>query len=616
MDQKLAGVSDVADKTFDFVVVGGGLSGCVLASRLSENPNVTVALLEAGKAYINDPLVEKVDGWMEVMLNPEYDWLFRTTPQAGITNSVTTPDGKPTPSFYWSRGKGLGGSTLINFLLWTRPQREEIDAVEKLGNTGWNWERFHAASKKAETFHAPPESNEEYRPLYNSESVGNEGPIPVSFSRVTSGTEVLFQKALASHGIETITDALGGELSGTWRTASIIDPKTQTRSHAAKGYIYPFLDRPNLKVLTEAYVRHVLTKKDGDELVATGVEFEHSGNICTVNAGKEVILNAGTIKSPHILELSGIGDRAILEPLGIPVQLDLPPVGANVQDHLIMGAYVYEMRSGHGIITSDTIKLPEFQTKLRQAYGEAGGPFALALSGATFLPLHQFSDRADEIIQAQEKKFASVSTKLPLGLKEQYDVQLEMLRSPTVPDIEILVFPFSIPPNDSGKPFVAILPSIGHPFSRGTIHASSADPTIQPTIEPNYFSEEIDFEILVDSVKFIRKVTATSPWKETAEQEILPGPNVVSDEQIREFVKQNLSTTWHSVGSCVMLPKDKGGVIDTKLKASTADIVYGTKNLRVADLSILPIIPSVHTQATTYGIAEQAADIIKADYGL
>ncbi|KAI0358345.1 GMC oxidoreductase [Trametes cingulata] len=595
MEQQLAQVSDVANKTFDFVIVGGGLSGCVLASRLSENPNVSVALLEAGKAHINDPLILAVDGWMGAMLNPEYDWLFRTTPQKEAVNSVTTPDGKPTPSFYWSRGKGLGGSTMINFLLWTRPQREEVEAVEKLGNAGWNWERFHAASKRAETFCAPANAQpEQYRTMYSSDTVGHEGDV----------------FAVHTHGVETISDSLGGQINGTWRATSIIDPKTQTRSFAARGYIYPALGRPNLKVLTEAYVRRVITQKDGDALVATGVEFEHGGQVYSVNAGKEVILSAGTVKSPHILELSGIGDPAVLDSVGIPVQLSLPPVGSNVQDHLIVSAVVFEMRLGLDIITSDTIKLPEFQSKLREAYGDPNGPLSLALSGATFVPIQKFSDRADEIIQAQERRIAAKAAKLPPGLKEQYEIQLEMLKNPNVPDIEILIFPFSIPPNDSGKPFVGVLPSIGHPFSRGTIHASSSDPSVQPTIEPNYFSEEIDLDILVESMKFIRKVTGTNPWKDAMEKELLPGSDVATDEQLRDFVKQNLSTTWHSCGSCAMLPKEKNGVVDTKLK------VYGTKNLRVADLSIFPMIPSVHTQATTYGIAEQAVDIIRADHGL
>ncbi|KAI0369826.1 GMC oxidoreductase [Pilatotrama ljubarskyi] len=592
MDKKLAVVSEVADKTFDFVI----LSGCVLAARLSENPNVTVALLEAGKANFDDPAIAKVDGWMELMFKPDNDWVFRTTPQSKAVNNVTTPDGKPTDSFYWSRGKGLGGSTTINFLLWTRPQREEIEA-----------------SKRAETFH-PPEAvsdSEAFKALYKTESVGQTGPIPVSFARTTSGIESVLQETqtLKAHGIQVNSDPI----SGTWRNTSIIDPQTQTRSHAARhdylGLSVPRVDRPNLKVLTDAYVRRVLTKKDGGEVVATGVEFEHKGQIHNVHAAKEVILSASTVKSPHILELSGIGDPAVLEPLGIPVKIDLPSVGANVQDHLIVSAYVFEMALGHDFVTSDTIKLPEIQRKLRDLYGDASGPLAVALTGPTFLPLQVFSDRADDIIAAQERKLAAVADTLAPGMKEQYDLQLEMLKNPSVPDLEILVFPFSIPPNDSGKPFVGILPSIGHPFSRGSIHASSSDPSVQPTIEPNYFSEDIDLEILVDSIKFLRKVTNTSPWKDFAEKEVVPGVDVSSDEQIREYVKQNLSTTWHACGSCSMLPREKGGVVDSKLK------VYGTRNLRVADLSILPLVPSVHTQATTYGIAEQAADIIKADHG-
>ncbi|KAI0761853.1 GMC oxidoreductase [Trametes elegans] len=615
MEEKLAHVTDVANEAFDFVIVGGGLAGCVLASRLSENLNVTVALLEAGKAHFNDSLIPEVDGWMQLLLNPEYDWVFRTTPQQKAVNSVTTPDGNPTPSFYWSRGKGLGGSTTINFLYWTRPQREEIEATERLGNAGWNWERFFEASKRAERFCAPNEdADAQYRPLYNPQSVGHNGPIPVSFARTSSGMESIFQEALKANGVDAIADAVSS-ISGSWRAASIIDPETQTRSHAAKGYLYPALGRRNLNVLTEAYVRKVLTKQDGDERVAIGVEFEHGGEVHIVSARKEVIISAGTVKSPHVLELSGIGDPAILKPLAIPVVLDLPPVGANVQDHLLVSAYLFEMRQDHDFITSDTIKLPTFQTKLRQAYGDDSGPLALALSGAAFVPISGFSQRAEQLIEAQERKVAETGGTLPPGLKEQYDLQLEMFKNPSVPDIEIVVFPFSIPPNgmhtsDSGKPFVGLLPSIARPFSRGTIHASSADPSVQPTIEPNYLSEEIDLEILVDSIKFLRKVTATSPWKEAAVGEVLPGPNVQTDEQVRDFVKNNLSTTWHSCGSCSMLPKERGGVVDNKLK------VYGTKNLRVADLSILPLIVSVHTQATTYGIAEQAADIIKTEHGL
>ncbi|KAI1783604.1 GMC oxidoreductase, partial [Ganoderma leucocontextum] len=608
MEQKLATVDDVAQKSFDFVVVGGGVSGCTIASRLSENPDVSVALLEAGNSHFDDPLVSVPDGWMQQVFNPEYDWVFRTTTQEKVINNVTTPSGGPDQSFYWSRGKGLGGSSSINFLFWTRPQREEIDALEALGNPGWNWERFFAATKRVETqvnfvsvlFHPTLVNNHpEFLELYSKESVGHGGPVQISFCKTVSGAELYFQKALEGHGVKTLDDGLGGSLSGTFKATANIDPRTGTRSTAATSYLFPALDRPNLKVLTGAYVNRIVTKKGGEVVVATGVEFEHGGQVHVVHAAKEVILCASTVKSPHILELSGIGNREVLEPLGIPVQIDLPSVGENLQDHLIFTSCVFEMNNDHGFVTSETITLPDVQAKLRGIYGETEGPISLACTGVTFLPLQTFSDRADELIEKVEKRIQEHADKLSPGLKEQYEQQLKMLKDKNVPDIEIVVFPVNVHPQGPPKPHVGLLPSIGHPFSRGTIHASSSDPKVQPTIEPNYLAEEIDLEILLDSAKFVRKVTADGPWKDVSNAELIPGSGVTTEEQLREFVKSNVSTTWHASGTCSLAPKDKGGVVDTHLK------VYGTKNIRVADLSILPLLTVVHTQATTYGIAEQ-----------
>ncbi|OBZ73636.1 Versicolorin B synthase [Grifola frondosa] len=195
------------------------------------------------------------------------------------------------------------------------------------------------------------------------------------------------------------------------------------------------------------------------------------------------------------------------------IKRHLPTVGANVQDHLILTAFVFEMRMGNEIITSDTIRDPKFQSKLREAYGDVGGLLALVMTGLTFLPIQSFSERAAALIQAQTEKFAREAETYPPGLKEQYAVQLEMLKKENVPDIEVVVFPFSLKPDDSGRPFVGLLPSIGHPFSRGTIHVASADPKAQPEIEPNYLAEQIDLETLVDAFKFLRKVTDTDPFK-------------------------------------------------------------------------------------------------------
>ncbi|OBZ73019.1 Glucose oxidase [Grifola frondosa] len=580
MEHKLAKIDAVSGKTFDFVIIGGGTAGLVLAARLTEDPKVSVAVLEAGKPHFDDPLVLTVDGWMRQFMNPEYDWGFPTVPQVNAGN-------KP---FLWSRGKGLGGSSAMNFLLWTKPQREDIDAFEALGSPGWNWERFQEYSKKSEKFYLRVQEGSlkvaDHSPIPT-------GPLPISFARTSSGAEYPFQKSLESNGIKIVTDPMSGETVGTWKSVSVIDPETNTRSYATTGYLLPALDRPNLHVLTEAYVSKIITSKNGGEVVASGVEFEYAGATHRVDAGKEVILSAGAIKSPQILELSGIGDKAILEPLGVPVQVDLPSVGTNVQEHLTHNGLAFLMQDGHNIATSDLLRDAAFQSKLLEANPDLKGPLSVALSGLTFLPLQSFSDRASEIIDQLSAKIEKEADSYPPGLKEQYEYQLKCLKDEKVPEAEIIVFPFSFDPNVADKPFIALLPTLVHPWSRGTIHISSTDPKAIPIIDPRYFDVETDLEILLDDISIT---------------EVAPGPNVATDDQIREHIRQNLTTVWHTVGSLSMLPKDKGGAVDPKLK------VYGTKNIRVVDLSVIPIEIAVHTQAAVYAIAEQAADVIKADY--
>ncbi|TFK79184.1 GMC oxidoreductase [Polyporus arcularius HHB13444] len=609
MANKIASIEEVSGKTFDFVVIGGGVAGCVLASRLSENPGVTVALLEAGNAHFDDPLITVPDGWMKQMFNPEYDWVFRTTPQKYAKNGVTTPDGLQHESFFWTRGKGLGGSSCTNFLFWIKPHREELEAIENLGNPGWNWERFFEASKRSEIYTRTPGSNfPQYSETYKETSVGTSGPVPVSFARTVSGIEPVFQKSLEALGVPINDDGTGGNLYGTFKSMSTIDGRTGNRSTAASGYLVPALSRPNLAVLTGAYVRRLLTNIKG-EVVATGVEFEHDGKIHIVNVSREALLCAGTIKSPHVLELSGIGDKNVLEPLGIPVQLDLPSVGMNLQDHVIFTGSVVSMKEGHDFVTSDTIRLPEVQAKLGKLYGNDGSTIALASSGVTFLPAQVISERVDALAETIERKLASEDEMMPAGLKAQYEHQLRALKDRNIPDMELVIFPVNIHPTGPPKPLAGIFPVLGHPFSRGTIHTGSNDPKDQPLIDPNYLGEDIDFELLVDSFKFIRKAMATSEWQTYGQGELLPGPEV-NGEELREHVRNCVSTTWHACGTCSMLPKEKGGVVDPNLK------VYGTKNIRVADLSTLPLLTAAHTQAITYAIAEQAADIIKLDHGL
>ncbi|EKM49570.1 uncharacterized protein PHACADRAFT_214131 [Phanerochaete carnosa HHB-10118-sp] len=295
MASKLADIQDIVDKTFDYVVVGGGTAGCVVASRLAEDPDVTVAVLEAGPPQFGDSIIEDPAAFMKLMLDPKYDHMYTTTPQL------------------------------------------------RAGDQPVLWSRFF-----------PPPKNElsEFETFHDSESVGYDGPVPLIFSRDSSGAEALWQKSLAKYGVEVNTANLDGNATGTFKTVSNINPETRQRAHSATTYLIPALTGQT-------------SQSDGD-VAASGVEFEHGGRVYTVFV-KEVVLSAGAIKSPHILELSGIGDRKILEPLGIEVKIDLPGVGANVQDHVSMGFNRWKLKEDQNIVTSGMLQDPAQAEKLRIA---------------------------------------------------------------------------------------------------------------------------------------------------------------------------------------------------------------------------------------------------------
>ncbi|KAI0066612.1 alcohol oxidase [Artomyces pyxidatus] len=596
-----ATIEQVSNKKFDFIVVGGGTAGLVVATRLTEDPSVTVLVLESGAANLQDPALLTPAAFGSHFGNPQYDWAFRTVPQKNSGGYVTN----------WERGKGLGGSSAINFFQYHRPAKSDIDAFEELGNPGWNWDLLKKYYMKVETF-VPPSNKTEVM-SYDLKDRGSNGPLRVAYPSTLSGFEQPYHEALASMGINRAREPFSGDTKGTWLTPITVDPIIRARSYAANKYYEPNAARANLVVLTLAHVAKInVSKSPSGEVTATGVSFLYEGKVHQAEVGKEVILAAGAIISPQILELSGIGDKDILTKLGIETKLDLPGVGKNVQEHMYCGAS-YEVRDDRAseFLTFDCLRDPQELVKQIELYQKTGtGAFGMSSACMTFVPLLAISEDAREI---QAKLSNTIQAGIEAGkyspaLKKQFDIQLQHIKDQEPSCEMVCTQAFGSRPKLPlpGKKYLTLTAHVNHPFSRGSIHAKSTDPLEHPELDPHYFEEEYDLTMFVETIKFNRRLAQREPFKSILTgTEVNPGPEVQTDEQIADFLKANLLTGYHTVGSCSMLPLEDGGVVDPKLK------VYNTSNLRIVDLSIVPLHIGAHMQATAYAIGELAADIIK-----
>ncbi|EMD40393.1 hypothetical protein CERSUDRAFT_91113 [Gelatoporia subvermispora B] len=597
----LVTAKDVAEKSFDYIICGGGTAGLALAARLTENPNTTVLVIEAGQANFHDPLILRPGTQGLHFGNPMYCWPYQTVKQKGLL------DLKP----FWFRGKGLGGSSSINFMAWTKPPANEINDWERLGNPGWNWQNFHRYLSRAEGF-IPPSADVQQKFKINLDSwtLGKEGPVKISYPGLMNLEDTKFHETLANLGIDPAPLPLNGDPSGYFFAPNTIDPRTHTRSYATTAYYLPNKDRPNLQVLVSATVNQIITEcMNGGKRTATGVEFYHDEQPYVVRTKKEVIVSAGSLKSPQILELSGIGDRNILGGIGVMPKVDLPGVGRNVQEHITC-CMSFELREGVRYETLDVLRDPEEAKRQIELHKEGKGLHTLGVIGFAFMPLHKISDRADEIISKAKAKLQNNADKYRPGVLEQLNMQLERIKK-GAPLAEVINFPgFFSGPNlpEQGKKYITLAAGLNQALSRGTIHSTSNDLMKEPEFDPQYFEEEIDQEIYFELIKFLRKLASTSPLKDIIVAERNPGLECQTDEDLLKWAKTFLSTTWHTASSCSMLPKEKDGVVDPELR------VYGTENIRVVDLSVVPVHIDAHTQTSAYAIAEQAAAIIMGTF--
>ena len=556
--------------------MGGGTAGLALATRLSTSlPDSQILILEAGPAA-PDELRINVPGLRGSTLGSVYDWNFTTTRQPHIGNRVIDVN----------RGKVLGGSAALNYLCYDRAAVAEYNAWGELLNDTklWNWNVMFPAMLKSENFTGD-----------DGDKHGRQGPIRSTYNRIVPELLSTWKPTLNKLGVP-INDggSLGGNPIGVMYQPTNIDVTRWTRSNSANSYLP--LAGSNLEVRTGVRAVKVEFAVGSKPLRAVGVVLE---NGTTIAVRREVILSAGAVQSPGLLELSGIGSPNVLNAANITQLQKLAGVGENYQDHIRL-SNVYRLKDN-------------FSTFDPMIYDNAG-PFAteqmrLWLEGK--VSWYDYTTSAYSFLDWGLISNATQNRLLGLalnGTKGGHVVdrkKIDFLRDKSVPQLEIIMESNFVgaTPYPGGR-FTTLITSVMHPMSRGYVHINASNPLGAPVIDPRYLSHEYDMAALIEGAQYARKIAETKPMSDIWTAEIEPGTGVRTESQWREFASQAMGSFYHPVGTCAMLPEKDGGVVGGDL------VVYGTTNLRIVDCSVIPVLLSAHIQTAAYGIAEIAADLI------
>ncbi len=526
---------------FDYVVVGAGSAGCVLANRLSADGRRRVLLLEAGPRdnylWIHIPI-----GYAKTMFHPKYNWCLYTEPDPGMHDR----------RIYWPRGKVLGGSSSINGLIYVRGQPEDYDAWEQAGNAGWGWRdvlpyfiRSERNQRGASEFH------------------GADGPVGVSDVGEPHELASAFVAACEQAGIPRNADFNGAAQGGagyyqltTWKGR---------RCSTAVGYLRPARGRANLRVETGA----LATRVHFDGTRAVGVSYRQRGREFEAKAAREVILSAGAIQSPQLLQLSGVGDQRLLAEHGVQTFHHLPGVGANLQDHLQVRVI---HRCREPVTTNDDMRswLRQLRMGLKYVVSRSG-PLAIGINQAgAFVRAHPAARTPDV-----QFHFATLSADLPGA------------------------------PLHAFSGFTSSVCQL-RPQSRGHVSIRSRDPAEPPAVRPNYLSADLDRETAVAALRVARRIARSPALADYIVDEYMPGADVDGDEALLEFARANGVTIFHPSGTCQM-GSHAQAVVDARLR------VHGVDALRVVDCSVMPTLVSGNTHAPAVMIAEKASDMILED---
>ncbi|KAG8528668.1 uncharacterized protein KY384_006355 [Bacidia gigantensis] len=593
---------------FDYLIVGGGTAGLTIATRLSENANFQVGVIEAGGDHTEDPLILTPGLALSTLNNPLYDWAFETTPQVHANGRVI---GHP-------RGKQLGGSSAINYLYWTHASRLDIDDWGKLGNKGWSWDELNPYFSKSETYNPPSAdiSSQTDTTFIVPSAHGTSGPVQDSFPPFFDNFYKSWEPTYKNLGLGPTGDPRGGLAIGAYSTLVSQEPKNASRSYSANAYWKPNTSRPNYHVLTNAQATKLVFDTRHKPLTATGVNFVVDGRKYTAKVKGEVIISAGSFQSPHLLELSGIGDAKLLKSHGIDVLLDNPNVGENLQEHLLV-PLTYEAAEGEG--TFESFRNATIAAAASEEYAvNHTGPLASNTANA-YISFAQLLKANHGGNYKTPQSLDSARQRGSKGLQEV--LTLEKLLSPTEASIQEVYLPGGSTPSqpyNTSVIFSTTYPNnyftffsvLEHPFSRGSVHITSSDPFTYPAIDPNYLSNPLDTYVVGQGLLHIQQVAQTAPFSNHLKNGgtvYQPDFYKLDESNVEDFVKSHSASEYHPMGSCSMLPRDQGGVVNERLQ------VYGTKNVRVVDASVFPLAVRGNLQTLVYAVAERAADFVKAD---